>query len=209
MSSASSGWLPLILSTLGGGVVGSLIATYTSQIHERRNARVQALRCLGRAETLTRSAEASIEETDAALLKFDAAAMVAGLPKSLVHFHRFIQLLFWVIMHVGDPVANRHNYPAGVFLAERTNRLLYATIWHPWRTRSYSWYVIYRYKRLRQADLVLHGTANASMPERYSIPVFDRKQHREVLRNWRRIKRSREHDGQPDQRAQGRGAARI
>ena len=49
MSSAVN-WLPLVFTTLGGGAVGSLIATYGSQARDRRAARSEAMASIQRFE---------------------------------------------------------------------------------------------------------------------------------------------------------------
>ena len=43
MSGVPVGWLPLVFTTLGGGAVGSLIASYGSQARDRRAARSEAM----------------------------------------------------------------------------------------------------------------------------------------------------------------------
>jgi hypothetical protein len=172
MSSDPSGWLPLILSTFGGGVVGSLLTTYTSQTHERRSARVQVRVCLGKVYAASRDPQ--LKELIEAVEELYQAGMIAGLPEELLQLHGKVKLLYRI--HKGAPgdyqlgEAERVS-PLVEFLHTRTNRLLNAATRHPWRTRLYSWYLIRRYERLFNA-LDLHT--------RYES--FGRKEYKEALR---------------------------
>ena len=60
-------WVPLLLTGLGAGVIGSVITTYGSQARERRGARKEAL--------------ARLAEADRAA---GTAALLAGVPLHVV-----------------------------------------------------------------------------------------------------------------------------
>lgn len=54
MSSGPSGWLPLVFTTLGAGVAGSIITAYGTQARARRKARSRAMTALEQIEATRR-----------------------------------------------------------------------------------------------------------------------------------------------------------
>jgi hypothetical protein len=164
-----------------------------SQSRERRQALAQVRSCLGRADSLTRKKEATISDLGDALDDFHKAAIIARLPARLVNLHHEVQVFYWIIEHVGDRAANRRGSPVIVFLADNTNQLLYALIWHPWLTRFYSWYRIWRYVKLFSADTRLRDDTTRDiiqqLSEDYGIFPFGRKEYREIIRASRRLKK--------------------
>jgi len=91
MSSEPSGWLPLVLTTLGAGAIGAVISTYGTQTRERRHARAAAREALRDVENLTPSPDTR-ERVAAALDAFDTSAMLAGLPRQVTALHREARL---------------------------------------------------------------------------------------------------------------------
>jgi hypothetical protein len=79
-------WL-LILTGLGGGVLGAIITTNGAQTKERRQARATAREALRQAEAICLRQHPGNEVTRA-FDELETAAMLAGLPRTLINVHR-------------------------------------------------------------------------------------------------------------------------
>jgi hypothetical protein len=89
MSGVATGWLPLVFTTLGGGAVGSLIASYGSQARERRAARSEAMAFLQRFE-IARGRKPGIggnDFDDNDIAELETRCLLAGMPRYLTGFH--------------------------------------------------------------------------------------------------------------------------
>ena len=106
----------------------------------------------------------------------ESAAMIAGLPRSLVDLHRIARVRSWAASHAAAPGQDGlARDPAAVTCARvglQAAQLLAAASWHPWRGALYRWH---RTRRLRK---VLH----AGMPTRIQLDTSDRRS----LRKWER-----------------------
>ena len=149
-------WPTLILTTLGGGAVGSLITTYAAQSTDRRTARAKARADLTTAENLSKSSgtgEISHNQITAAMDDLDISAMIARLPRDLVALHRIARVRLWAARYAAspgeDPTARD---PAAITSARvgiEAGQLLSAAMWHPWLTAPYRW------RRTRQLTRLL------------------------------------------------------
>lgn len=72
-------WL-LIITGLGGGVIGSLITTYGTQAKERRVARVELLAVLARADKIVGQESSTNRDLGDAAREVVTAALLAGIP---------------------------------------------------------------------------------------------------------------------------------
>jgi hypothetical protein len=143
MSSGPTGWLPLILTTFGAGVAGSIIATYGGQSRERRKARSEVMASLEKLESarLTRPGIEAFDYDDTDMAELVARCVLAGVPRYLVSLY---ELANAAPRYLGTPDSNRHNQPAVAtrlddarhryarVLADDARSQLARAVWHPW-----------------------------------------------------------------------------
>ena len=142
MSSSPTGWLPLVFTTLGAGVAGSLIATYGGgQLRERRKARSEVMASLQRFETarLTRPAGEGFDYDEKDMAELSSRCVLAGIPQYLVSPY---QLANEATKHrkpesrPGRPSAEVNLDEAVDFVADALTNdaaaLLALAVWHPW-----------------------------------------------------------------------------
>jgi hypothetical protein len=86
MGSSGTDWPSLLLTTLGAGVIGSVVTLFGSQTRERRQARAAARKAITRAEKA--ALHGTHEEFDAALEDLETAAMLAAFPRFLTDLYR-------------------------------------------------------------------------------------------------------------------------
>lgn len=169
-------WL-LILTGLGGGVVGSVITTYGTQTRQRREARSAAREAIRYAEDLFLH-QPEHRDITAALARLENSAMLVGLPRRLTELHREARMRFWVIRTVpvtGDPEAISQHQSEGLVsgrVSAQAAKLLVGATWHPWAG------AIYRWHRTRKLAQLL----DAGMPVRAQLD----RERRSDLRKWER-----------------------
>jgi hypothetical protein len=169
MSSGPTGWLPLILTTFGAGVAGSLIATYGGQSRERRKARSEAMASLQKLETarLTRPVIKGFNYDDQDMAELSARCILAGVPQYLVSLYQFANE---APRYLGTP----HDGPArpsvelafdearemlASALIEDAAVLLARALWHPWLS------AFFRRRRARKTrDIIIRAFPGADYP---------------------------------------------
>lgn len=75
-------WVPIVLTALGSGALGSIITTYGTQTRERRQARAQAREAIRQVQKLMFQVPTH-EQLTAALDNLETSAILARLPKRL------------------------------------------------------------------------------------------------------------------------------
>lgn len=150
-------WATLLLTTLGGGAVGSLITTYAAQSTDRRAARAKARTDLTKAENLAKARNATHEQITTAMDDLEISAMIARLPRALVDLHRNARVRLWATRQAAPPGQDpRLTDPASIAAINvgiETGQLLSAAMWHPWLTAPYRWHRIRRLTRLFAAAM--------------------------------------------------------
>jgi hypothetical protein len=150
MSGGPSGWLPLVLTTFGGGAVGAIISTYGTQTRERHQARAAAREALRDVENLTPSPDTR-QQVTVALDAFETSAMLAGLPRKVTALHREARLhscFYPDVPHTSDsPEAARFEVTQRTSrrVAHQAAELLTHATWHPWATVPWR---VYRARQL-------------------------------------------------------------
>jgi hypothetical protein len=141
---AMTNWVPLILTTLGAGAVGSIITTYGAQASDRREARARARESLTKAENLSRGGDVTHEHITAAMDDLEISAMIARLSRTLVDLHRVVRVRLWAARQAAlpgeDPILTDPGAIASVRVGVEAGQLLSAAMWHPWLTAPYRWY---------------------------------------------------------------------
>ncbi len=142
-------WVPLLLTGLGAGVLGSVITTYGSQARERRDARKEALARLADADRA--AGQASSDRTDIldAGRAVGTAALLAAVPMYVVDTYLLAyeaardDQLKWA-----PPRVTPHD-PAtvGIHLYREGAELLTQVLWHPLLTLPVR---RYRSRRIRR-----------------------------------------------------------
>jgi len=182
MSGAVTGWLPLVFTTLGGGAVGSLIASYGSQARERRAARSEAMAFLQRFEIARGRKPATDNDfDDSDLAELETRCLLAGMPRYLVDLYKqvnesgryrgYVKVKSSPIAElIADPAIDEMAAVVRSELISRTAGLLASAVWHPWLTApSRRW----RAQRLRR---ILFRTDPSA--------AWMQQNHRRVLREW-------------------------
>lgn len=148
-------WVPLLLTGLGAGVIGSVITTYGSQARERRGARKEALARLAEADRAagqTSSDRAAILDAGRAV---GTAALLAGVPLHVVDTYLVAyeaardDRLKWAPPRVTpyDPAS------VGIHLYREATELLTKVLWHPLLTVPVRRYRSRRIRRFLAAVL--------------------------------------------------------
>lgn len=137
MSGVPVGWLPLVFTTLGGGAVGSLIASYGSQARDRRAARSEAMAFLQRFE-IARSRKPVIDGNDFDdndLAELETRCLLAGIPRYLVDLYKQVnESGRYQGYRKADPAMSEMEDLVRFELISRAARLLASAVWHPWLT---------------------------------------------------------------------------
>ncbi len=177
-------WVPLVLTTLGAGAVGSIITTYGAQASDRRAARAKARESLTKAENLSKGSDVTHEQITAAMDELEISAMIARLPRALVDLHRVARVRLWAARLAAprgeDPILTDPAAIASVRVGVEAGQLLSAAMWHPWLTAPYRWYRTRRLTKLLAAGMPMHSA---------SVRVFhqnNRKWEREMIRKAKR-----------------------
>jgi hypothetical protein len=182
MSGAVTGWLPLVFTTLGGGAVGSLIASYGSQARERRAARSEAMAFLQRFE-ITRGRKPAIDNDfdDSDLAELETRCLLAGMPRYLVDLYKQVNESGRyrgyakagsspIAELIADPAIDEMEDLVRHELISSAAGLLASAVWHPWLTApSRRW----RAQRLRR--ILFRTDPSAKWMQR---------NHRRLLHDW-------------------------
>lgn len=144
-----SDWVLVLVASLGGGAVGSVITTYGSQARERRDARKEALARLADADRVAGQASSDRAAILDAGRAVGPAAHLAGVPMYVVDTYLLAydaarnDELKW-----SPPRIAPHDPPSvGVHLYREATELLTKTLWHPLLTIPVR---RYRSKRIRR-----------------------------------------------------------
>jgi hypothetical protein len=158
VGSTATDWITLLLTTLGGGAVGSVVTTYGAQTRERRQARAEARGAVKIAEKAV-SIEDD-EELEAALEDLATKAMLAGLPRFLVDLYSESKRSYIWGLRQGRKETDKENMDAWLTtamdcrrVADETARLFVDATWHPWLG------FVYRRYRARKLRFMLKGTS--------------------------------------------------
>jgi len=79
-------WVPIVLTAIGSGALGSVITAYGTQTRERRQARAQAREASARCRTSPSRGAPGAGRRHA--WQLETSAMLAGLPKKLTALNR-------------------------------------------------------------------------------------------------------------------------
>jgi len=142
-------WVPLLITGLGAGVIGSVITTYGSQARERRDARKEALLHLADADRVTGQASSDRAVILDAGRAVATAAHLAGVPMYVADTYLLAydavreDRLKWA-----PPRVTSHD-PAsvGIHLYREAMELITGVLWHPWLTLPLR---RYRSRRIRR-----------------------------------------------------------
>jgi hypothetical protein len=150
--SSSTGWVSLIVTTLAGGVVGSLVTTYATQSRARLDARNALREEVRKTEALKPRTpgmgNAGHAALRAQLAVVERAAQMAGVPRSFAELYREALLFGWVLNTTRDPQAPpEDDAPRVVYgrVGHSAAGLLLSCAWHPWRARLWGWYQVRRF----------------------------------------------------------------
>jgi hypothetical protein len=139
VSGGPSGWLPIIVTTFGAGIAGSLIATYGGQARARRKARSRVMATLLRLETarLNRPAHDVVDYSDVDMAELQARCVLAGVPNFTVRLYlvtnedrRYYDPSWKPLPFEGSMRQAQDTLKFA--LISQSARLLAFTIWHPW-----------------------------------------------------------------------------
>jgi hypothetical protein len=169
-----SGWIALVFTTLGAGVIGSIITTYGSQGRVRRKARSQALSVLQRIETarLGRTVGEGLAYDRKEFAALEASCMVAGVPSQPVSW------LTALSEASAGPPSDPGPIIATAYLIGYSSFLVQQSLWHPYLSRIFLYFRIWRLRRivsrcstLRNMDWLLqvdarHGVAQLGHVQR-------------------------------------------
>jgi hypothetical protein len=139
MSSGPTGWLPLIITTLGAGAIGSMITTYGTQGRQRLDARSNAMACLERIEAnrgLDPIAQ-GLQYNPEAFAELHMKCLVAGVPRHLVRTYERVSELSADLPKHPDAKADRARYLMAALLTERAGVLIRDALWHPLLSRTH------------------------------------------------------------------------
>jgi|SRR5450755_4199150 hypothetical protein len=139
MSDGPTGWLPLILTTFGAGVAGSVIATYGGQAQQRRKARSEALSALQKFDFGRQEAERLGLDPDAGehqLAQLQATFILAGVPLKIVDVYLLAARSVNYRVTLGKTEVQRLMDKTGRNLGDTlindALNLIRQTMWHPW-----------------------------------------------------------------------------
>ena len=177
-------WVPLVLTTLGAGAVGSIITTYGAQASDRRAARARARESLTKAENLSKGGDVTHEQITAAMNDLEISAMIACLPRNLIDLHRVARVRLWAARRAAPPgedaILTDPAAIASVRVGVEAGQLLSAAMWHPWLTAPYR-----RYRTRRLAKILAAGIPMESA----SVRLFhqnNRQWERDIIRKAKR-----------------------
>jgi cytochrome bd-type quinol oxidase subunit 2 len=150
--STVTGWFPLVLTTLFGGAVGSLVTTYGSQTGERRNARSRVRTELHRISSVSFRKQNEDQLTES-LNDFEITAMLAGLPEGWVQLYTSTLGSLWLTLQAEGAEAQEIQEWRKIiqFLTRELTAILADATWHPWRTRLRRWHLVRRYGQVYAA----------------------------------------------------------
>ena len=178
-------WAPIILTALGSGALGSIIATYGAQTRERRQARAQAREAMRQVQNLTLLVPTH-EQLTAAPDNLETSAMLARLPRRLTGLNRealYIRRNVMASVAEADPPddpesANSYNDIAfaSEHIAGETLQLLIDATWHPTLGAPYRWW------RTRQLARVMDIRPRPG-PDRRGKRRWERETIRKAKRN--------------------------
>jgi hypothetical protein len=153
--SSPVGWLPLVFTTLGGGVVGSLITTYGSQARDRRAARCEAMASIQCFELARgRKTPPEIFECDNdSLIEVETRCLLAGIPRYLVDLYKMLNQAPSQLRKTSDSDSDIDEEEAlGILVTHEAIThaagLLASAIWHPWLTAPSRRWRAWRLRRL-------------------------------------------------------------
>jgi hypothetical protein len=207
MSSGPTGWLPLVLTTLGAGAAGSVIATYGGQSRERRKARSQVMACLQRLEIarVTRPGNEPFYYDDKGLAELSTRCIVAGVPQHLVHLYELAN-----DVSRGSGGREQPDRPAArVRLEEARDLLIYSattdvaallarTVWHPWLS------VLFRRRRAKQLqDRIMTAYPGANAEKRMGAYALEEWESANAEYDEWRQARARQREGKGPQGSGG------
>jgi hypothetical protein len=142
-------WVPILLTGLGSGVVGSVITTYGSQAREWCEARKEALARLAEADRAAGQASGDRSVILDAGRAVGTAALLAAVPMHVVDTY----LLAYDAVHDdrlkwAPPRVTSHD-PAsvGIHVYREATELITKVLWHPWLTMPVR---RYRSRRIRR-----------------------------------------------------------
>jgi hypothetical protein len=199
MASAPTDWVTLVLTTLGGGAVGSIVATYTGQTRERRQARSEAREAIMRAEKV--ASPASTDAFGDALETLETKAMLASMPRHLTTLYRKArehqlqyQARSWVIGKGGEgyteeEISEANKWLTGGMIAasvatEAVRLFINATL-HPWYAAPWRWY------RARKLELMLEGAAPVRVVASPEFRRITQSRRRELIKEGKRARKEK------------------
>lgn len=188
MSSSPTGWLPLILTTFGAGVAGSVIATYGGQARERRKARSQVMDCLQRLETarVTRPVVEGFDYNDKDMAELSARAVLAGVPQYLVSLYQHANEAPRYLKPNDNPdqflPENRlkhARFNLGFTLPNDAAALLARAVWHPWLS------LLFRRSRARKLRELINRVFPPDFKDGKEMTVFTLSEWETAQTDWR------------------------
>jgi len=126
MSTTPGGWLPLILTTLGAGAVGSIITTYGAQGRVRREARSRAMAALEHIDSArhARLVGEGFTYPRQAFAELEACCMVAGVPRRLFYWLKAL------LEAAAGPPSDPGPIIATFHLIDYSSFLIQQSLWH-------------------------------------------------------------------------------
>jgi len=134
--STMTDWVPILLTGLGSGVLGSVITTYGSQARERHDARKEALARLAEADRAAGQASNDRAAILDAGRTVGTAALLAGVPMYIVDTYLLAydavrsDRLKWAPTRVTD----QDPQTVGIYVYREATELITRVLWHPWVT---------------------------------------------------------------------------
>jgi hypothetical protein len=142
-------WVPILLTGVASGVIGSVITTYGSQARERRDARKEVLARLAEADRTAGQVAVDRAAVLDAGRAVGTAALLAGVPRHLIDTYLLAydavrdDRLKW-----GTPrITSNDPMSVGIHLYREATELLTVVLWHPLLTLPVR---RYRSRRIRR-----------------------------------------------------------
>lgn len=188
MTIAATGWLPIIFTTLVGGVVGAVVTTFGGQARARRKARAKILKHLRQLEVARSAAFECFDDGEFRLdpeliADLETRCMLAGVPRFAVRTYR----LAYESARMASTSATEETWVNGRpslralsgSLMEEAAKHVAATVWHPWLSGL----------TVQGECAHLRETIELAFPDIYVLDGWSKP----TIRRWRRVMVLRRH----------------
>lgn len=188
MTIATTDWLLVVFTTLGGGTVGAVVTTFGGQARARRKARAKILKHLYQVEVARNAAFEHFNDgefcLDSELISdLETRCMLAGVPRFAVRTYRLAYESAHMVSNSGIEETWVNGRPSmraltGSLMDEAAKHLA-AAVWHPWL----SWFTV-------QGECAyLRETIELAFPDLSELDDWSK----QTIKRWRRVMVLRRH----------------